>query len=82
MNGEESENMKRISPFVNRLKKLYPSIPVELYDERFTSVIAQRAVIDGGVKKKNRRENKGLIDMVSATIILEDFMASKQNFTN
>ncbi len=73
-NGNDSENMKRITPFVNRLRKLLPYIPVEYYDERFTSVLAQRAILDSGVKKKERRENKGLVDQVSATIILQDYM--------
>lgn len=73
-NGNDSENMKRITPFVNRLRKLLPNIPVEYYDERFTSVLAQRAILDSGVKKKERRENKGLVDQVSATIILQDYM--------
>ena len=77
-NGEYSENMKRITPFVNRLKKIYTSIPIEYYDERFTSVLAHRAIIDGGVKKKERRENKGLVDQISATIILTDYMNSTQ----
>lgn len=75
-NGEDSENMKRITPFFNRIRKLYPDIRIEYYDERFTSVLAHRTIIDCGVKKKTRRENKGLVDQISATIILEDFMES------
>jgi len=75
--GTDSENMKRIVPFVNRLRKLYPSLPVELYDERFTSVLAHKAIIEGGIRKQRRREDKGLVDQVSATIILQDFMESK-----
>lgn len=77
-NGEDSENMKRITPFVNRLRKILPDIPVEFYDERFTSVMAQRVIIESGVKKKERRENKGLVDQVSATIILQDYMEYKR----
>ena len=72
--GSDSENMKRVTPFVNRLRKLYPKITIEYYDERFTSVLAHRAIIEGGVKKRVRREDKGLVDMVSATILLEDYM--------
>ena len=53
-------------------------LPIEYYDERFTSVLAHRAMIDGGVKKKTRRENKGLVDEISATIILQDFMQSRR----
>ncbi len=77
MNGEDSENMKRITPFVNRLRKLYPTLPVELYDERFTSVLAHRAILSSGIGKKARRENKGLVDQVSATIILEDYLSAR-----
>lgn len=76
-NGEPSENLARVENFVNRWRKLHPEIPIEYYDERFTSVIAHRAMIDGGVKKKTRRNDKGLVDMVSATIILEDFLSSR-----
>lgn len=77
-NGQPSENLVRVENFVNRWRKANPSIPIDYYDERFTSVIAHRAIIDGGVKKKTRRENKGLVDEVSATIILEDYMNSRR----
>lgn len=77
MNNEPSENMRRIEPFVNRLRKLLPDIPVEYHDERFTSVLAQRAIIDAGIKKMARR-NKELVDEVSATIILQSYMESKR----
>lgn len=77
LNGEPSENLTRVEQFVNRWKKAVPNIPVEYYDERFTSAIAHQAMIDGGVKKKTRREDKGLIDEISATIILQDYMRSK-----
>lgn len=75
-NGEDSENMKRIVPFVNRLKKLYPEKIIEMYDERFTSVLAHQAMLSSGIGKK-ARQNKGLVDQISATIILQDYMASK-----
>lgn len=52
MNNEDSENMKRIIPFINLLKKKLPAIPIELVDERFTSVLAHQAMLDGGLKKK------------------------------
>lgn len=77
-NGQPSENLARVENFVNRWRKAYPSIPIEYYDERFTSVLAHRAIIEGGVRKKERRENKGLVDEVSATIILQDYMNSKR----
>ena len=54
MNNEDSENMKRITPFVNQLKKKLPGIPVEFVDERFTSVLAHQAMLDGGLKNKTR----------------------------
>jgi putative Holliday junction resolvase len=77
-NGQDSDNIKRITPFVNRLKKLYPQIKISYYDERFTSVLAHKAILDSGIGKKDRRENKGLVDKISATIILQDYMESKR----
>ena len=74
-NGEDSENMKRITPFVNRLKKLFPDKKIVMYDERFTSVLAHKAMLDSGIGKK-ARQNKGLVDKISATIILEDYLES------
>ena len=76
-NGQPSENLARVENFVNRWRKLHPEIPIDYYDERFTSVIAHQAMIAGGVKKKTRREDKGLVDEISATIILQDYMRSK-----
>lgn len=75
MNNKPSESMKYIEPFVKKLKSNYPLLPVEYYDERFTSMIAQRSMIEGGLKKKDR-QNKALIDEISATIILQDYMDS------
>lgn len=77
MNYEDSENMKNIIPFMNRLKKLLPEIPVELVDERFTSVLAHQAMLAGGLKKKDR-QNKALVDEISATIILQSYLESKK----
>lgn len=71
--GEESESMKYIQPFVNRLQNKYPQLPVTWVDERFTSKIAFQAMIDGGLKKK-ARQNKAMVDKVSATIILQTYM--------
>ncbi|WP_456104641.1 Holliday junction resolvase RuvX [Prevotella sp.] len=76
-NGEPSENFSRVEQFVNRWRKAHPELPIDYYDERFTSVIAHQAMIAGGVKKKVRREDKGLVDEISATIILQDYMRSK-----
>ena len=77
MNNQPSENMRYIQPFVNRLRKEIPEIPVEMYDERFTSVLAHRAMIDGGMKKMARRD-KAIVDEMSATIILNDYLESSQ----
>ncbi|MDY9918840.1 Holliday junction resolvase [Proteiniphilum saccharofermentans] len=77
MNNEPSENMKRVEPFVNRLKKLYPQIPVEYWDERFSSKMAEQAMRDAGLKKKDR-QNKELVDEISAAIILQGYMESRR----
>jgi len=76
MNNEPSENMKYIEPFVRSLRKRLPDIPVEYVDERFTSVLAHRAMIDGGLKKK-ARQDKALVDEISATIILQTYLENK-----
>jgi len=76
-NGEDSENMKRITPFLGRLRKLYPDKRIELYDERFTSVLAHQAMLSSGISRK-ARQNKGLVDQISATIILQDYMESRK----
>jgi putative Holliday junction resolvase len=76
-NGEPSENLARVQQFVNRWRKAVPNIPIEYYDERFTSVLAHQAMLDGGLRKK-ARQNKGLVDEISATIILEDYMRSRK----
>lgn len=77
MNGAPSETMRFVLPLVARLHRTYPSIEVVLYDERFTSAIAHRAMLDGGLRKMARR-NRALVDKISATIILEDFMSSRR----
>ena len=77
MNNELSENIRRIEPFVNRLRKLYPNLQIEYFDERFTSKMAHQSMIDGGLKKKDR-QNKALVDEISATIILQGYMESKR----
>lgn len=75
MNGEHSENMQRIVSFMGRLKKEIPGMPVELVDERFTSVIAHREMIAAGFKKSDR-QRKGLADEMSAVIILTSWLDS------
>lgn len=76
-NGQPSENLQRVIQFVNRWKKVMPDIPIELFDERFTSVLAHRAMIDGGLRKK-ARQDKALVDEISATIILQSYLESKR----
>ena len=73
--GTPSENMARVVEFVNRWRKAFPAIPIEFYDERFTSVLAHRAMLDGGLRKK-KRQDKALVDEVSATIILQSYLES------
>ena len=77
MNYEESESMRYIKPFVKKLQKEIPNIPVEYFDERFTSSMALQTMIDGGVKKK-QRQNKALVDEISATIILQGYMEGRR----
>lgn len=78
LNGEPSESMRYITPFVNRLRKELPDLPIVMYDERFTSAIAHQAMIDGGMKKSDRRD-KARVDAIAATIILNDYLQSKFN---
>ena len=77
MNNEPSESMKYIEPFVRLLKKTLPEMPVEYVDERFTSVLAHKAMLEGGLKKKDR-QNKALVDEISAVIILQSYLESKR----
>lgn len=74
--GELSESMNYITPGINRLKKVLPEIPVTFFDERFTSVIAHRSMIECGMKKMQRRD-KAIVDEIAATIILNDYLQSK-----
>lgn len=76
LNGEPSENLSRVKQFVAKLRKTLPDIPVEFYDERFTSVLAHKTMIDSGISKK-ARQNKALVDEISATIILQDYLRMK-----
>lgn len=73
-NNEESETMQYIRPFLNGFRKRFPQLEVVMYDERFTSVLAHRAMIDGGMKRK-QRQDKAVVDKLAACIILEDYMS-------
>lgn len=79
MLGEHSESWTYIEPFVNVLKKRLPSgVKLTLYDERFTSSLAHRAMLEAGLKKSARRD-KALVDKIAATIILSDYLQSIYN---
>ena len=73
MNGQDSESMNYIRPFMGLFKKTFPDKPITMYDERFTSVLAHRAMIDGGMKKKDRQD-KAVVDKIAACIILEGYL--------
>ena len=75
LNNEPSENLKYVEAFVEQLKKALPCIPITFYDERFTSFLAQQAMIDGGLKKK-KRQDKALVDEISAVLILQNYLES------
>lgn len=76
LNNQPSEAVKYIDPFVKQLKKTFPGKDVILVDERFTSKIAHQTMLEGGVKKKDR-QNKALIDSISATIILQSYLEQR-----
>ena len=73
MNGEESESMNYIRPFMGNFRKQFPDKPITMYDERFTSVLAHQAMLAGGMKKKDR-QNKAVVDKIAACIILEGYL--------
>ena len=77
MKGNPSESQRFITPALVRLRKAVPDMPVVLFDERYTSVLAHRAMIDGGLSKMARRD-KALVDEISATILLNDYLQSQQ----
>lgn len=78
VNNMPSESVKYIDPFIARFRKLFPETPLHLADERFTSQMAMRAMIDGGVKKSGRRD-KGMTDRISASIILQSWLRKMEN---
>lgn len=77
MNGEPSETWRFVEPLAARLRRAFPTVEVTFYDERFTSVIAHRTMLDSGIGKMARRD-KALVDKISATIILQSYMDSRQ----
>ena len=78
MNNKPSESVNYINPFIKKLKKTFPEKDIYLVDERFTSRMALRTMIDGGVKKSDR-QNKSMIDKISSSIILQSFLDNKSN---
>ena len=78
LNNKPSDSVKYIDPFLKKLKKDFPEIKIHLVDERFTSSMAHRIMIDGGLKKKER-QNKGTVDKISASIILQTFLDKKKD---
>ena len=79
MNNEASEAVRYINPFLKKFQNVYPTVKLELFDERFTSKMAFQTMIDGGLKKK-QRQNKAMVDAISATIILQNYLEQKRNF--
>ena len=76
MNNEASESEALIAPFISKLRTFFPQIPIKRVDERFTSKMAMQTMISSGLKKK-QRQNKALVDEISATIILQSYLYSK-----
>lgn len=77
MNNQVSESVNYLNPFIRKIEKMFPGIPIHLVDERFTSGMALKTMIDGGVKKKDRQD-KSMIDKISASIILQSFLDKRQ----
>jgi len=77
LDNTPAQNAPRVTAFVTHLKRIFPSIPVVLVDERFTSRMAFQAMIDGGMKKKDRRD-KATVDKISAVIILQEFLQNNK----
>ena len=76
-NGRDSDNLPRVRSFVGQLKKKFPDVPVEMWDERYTSVMAHRTMLESGIGRMARR-NKALVDEISATIILQGWMEARR----
>ena len=76
LNGQESDSMRYITPFMGLFRKTFTNIPLVQYDERFTSTLAHQAMLAGGMKKKDRQD-KAVVDKLAACIILEDYLAFK-----
>ena len=76
-NGKPSENLRRVEAFARKLNQVFPEIPLVLWDERFTSVMAHRTMLEAGLGRMKRRD-KALVDEISATIILQSYMEAQR----
>ena len=76
-NGQDSDNLPRVQAFVEQLKKTFPAVPVDMWDERYTSVMAHQVILNSGIGRK-ARQNKALVDGISATIILQGWMERRK----
>ncbi len=79
LNNQASDSVRYINPFLGRFQKLYPKMIIKQVDERFTSKIAFQTMIDAGLKKK-ARQNKELVDTISATIILQSYLEQRTKY--
>ena len=77
-NGRDSDNLPRVKAFIAQLQKAFPAVPIDMWDERYTSILAQQTILQSGIGKMARR-NKALVDEVSATIILQGWMERRSN---
>ena len=77
LEGTEGDAIHMVKSFTGELKKAFPGIKIIRYDERFTSVMAKKAILDSGAPKKKRR-NKGLVDTVAASLLLQDYLDAKK----
>jgi putative holliday junction resolvase len=80
LRNEPSESIRYVNPFLKQFQKKFPTVKLELVDERFTSKMAFQTMIDGGLKKKDR-QNKALVDAISATIILQFYLEQQKNIS-
>jgi putative holliday junction resolvase len=81
MNNKPSESVNQVNPFIKKLRRTFPGKHIHLVDERFTSQMAIQIMIDGGVRKNDRRD-KSLVDKISASIILQSFLDNRSNKKN
>lgn len=81
LDNTPSESQNYLQPFLKKLREAFPDMPIEMFDERFTSTIAHQSMLSGGARKSTR-QNKDIVDTIAATIILNDYLQSKQRFNS